>query len=235
MIPPDASLVLSKEWLADRAELTGIMFNAEGLRAGLADALSHTRLHLQIIEENLLADGRKWLCSGDRPSSSDVHVLWIFDWMMRPKEMMGMKHAYPELLNEKNYPRTIAWVNRMEESFQAAREKNGSPKSISDDEALLMIEQAQQWEPAQLVVDESDLTGLKKGDETDLIALDSAQAAGIRRRDVGHLEGLTVTSATIGTKTKNGVDMRIHYQRANVRVAKAGDGPRLAASEISKL
>lgn len=235
MIPPDATLMVGKDWVADRQELSGRSFDAESMRAGLPDALSHARLHLQIVEENLLADGRKWLSGKEVPGLADVHVLWIFDWMMRTKKQMGMRQAYPEILNEKNYPKTIAWADRMEAAFQAAREKQGAPKMLSNDEVVELVEKSGYWEPEQLPVDETDPTGLKRGDETDLIALDSAPITGIRRRDVGKLEGLTVTCATIGTKTKNGVDVRIHYQRANVRAAKAGDGPRLEASEIPKL
>lgn len=235
LIPKDASLALSKEWLADRAELTGIKFDAESLQKTLPDALAHARLHLQIVEEDLLADGRKWLSGGDEPGISDIHILWIFDWMMRPKERMGMKHAYPWLMNEQNYPRTIAWVERMEERFKAARNKNGAPKQLSDDEVVEMIENSGYWESEQLVIDENDPSGLRRGDETDLIALDSAPTTGVSRRDVGKLEGLTITTAVVGTKTKTGVPVRIHYQRTNVRVAKAGDKPRLSASEIPKL
>lgn len=234
MIPPDASLVQDKAWLDDRAELTGIQFSEEGLKDGLKDALSHARLHLRIIEEELMGDERKWLSGGESPGLSDVHVLWVFDWMTRPKDRMGMKHAYPWLLNGENYPKTFAWIDRMEGAFKAAQAKNPPPQVLSDDEAVKLIESASYFEPAQLTVDESDPTGLKKGDEIDLIALDSAPSTGISRRDVGTLGGLTVTSATIATKTKNNVEVRIHYQRANVLVAKAGGEPRLAASEIPK-
>ena len=38
----------------------------------------------------------------------------------------------------------------------------------------------------------------------------------------------------IETATKNAVKVRIHYQRANVRVAPASSEPRLTASEIPK-
>ena len=231
MIPPDASLMQIEEWRADRSELIGIPFTPDTLNAVLPDALAHTRLHLQMIEQNFLKDGRKWL-SRDNPGLSDVHVLWIFDWMMRPKERMGMRHAYPDLLNEKNYPKTFAWVDRMDKATEDARKKNGEPKRLTDDEVVAMVEKSAYWEPDDLFVDDSDPSGLKKGDETDLIALDSASQTGSRRRDVGKLEGLTVTSATIGTKTKSGVDIRIHYQRTNVRVASASGAPRLTASEI---
>lgn len=235
MIPADATLALSKEWLADRSELTGIKFDGNTLEATRPDALSHARLHLGMVENYLLADGRKWLQGGDHPSVSDVNVLWIFDWMLRPKERMGMRHAYPDLLDPEKYPKTFAWVDRIDQAMQAARRASGEPKRLSDDEAVSMVEKATFWQPDDLVVDATDPSGLRKGDKVDLIALDSAPATGISRRDVGKLEGLTVTSATISTTTQNGVDARIHYQRANVRVASASDKPRLTASEIPKL
>lgn len=231
MIPPDASLAQNPAWINDRAELTGIQFSEEGLKAGLNDALSHARLHLQIVEDDLMGDGRNWLSEGDIPGLADVHVLWVFDWMTRSREEMGMMHAYPWLLNAQNYPKTFAWIERMQKLFRSRQERN-PPRHVSEDEAVQMIEGASYFEPSQLAVDESDPTGLRKGEEVDLIALDSAPAAGMSRRDVGKLEGLTVTSVVISTRTKNGVEVRIHYQRANVRVAKASGDPRLSASEI---
>ena len=232
MIPPDASLMQIKEWIADRSELLGTPFTTDMLKQVLPDALAHARLHLQMVEQNLLGDGREWLFPGDKPSVSDVHVLWIFDWMMRPKERMGMRHAYPELLNESNYPRIFAWVKRMDSAINRIREKNGEPTQLSEDDAVAVIEKASYWESEQLIVDSSDPSSLKRGDQVDLIALDSAPETGSKRRDVGRLEGLTVTSAAIAITTKNQVDLRIHYQRTNVRVTAAGDGPRLSASEV---
>ena len=235
LIPADASLALKQDWLDDRRELTGVNFNAESLGRARPDALSQTRIHLQIVEESLLADGRKWLGGNDGPGISDVHAMWIFDWMMRPKERMGMRHAYPWLLNDKNYPKTIAWVDRMEEAFQTARRSNGAPKQLSDDDVVQMIESSTYWESNQLEIDQHDPSGLRRDDTVDLIALDSAPATGVSRRDVGKLAELTVRNATIESNTKNGTDVRIHYQRANARVAKAGNQARLTASEIPKL
>lgn len=248
MITPDASLVQDQAWLNDRAELTGVQFSPDGLKGGKKDALSHTRVHLKIVEDDLLADGRPFL-NGEKPGLADIHVLWIFDWMMRPSDQMGMAHAYPWLLNEQNYPRTLGWVDRMKAEFSAVQDGN-PPKNISDDEAIQLIEVSDFWEPLQLPVDESDPVELKRGDEVDLIALDSASAAGTNRRgecfrhmvrnhvnhsvDVGKLEGLTVNTATIRTETANGATVRIHYQRTNVRVVEAGRQPRLRASEIPK-
>lgn len=232
MIPPDASLMQIKEWIADRSELIGMPFDRDMLKQVAPDALTHARLHLQMVEQNLLGDGRQWLFSGDKPSLGDVHVLWIFDWMMRPKERMGMKHAYPELLNEKSYPLTCAWVQKMDQTIEEIEEKNGVPKRLSEDDAVAMIEESDYWEPSELFVDSSDPSKLSKGDEVDLIGLDLTPETGSKRRDVGSLEGLTVTSATIMIKTKNNVDVRVHYQRANVRVAAASGAPRLNASEI---
>lgn len=234
LIPRDAALALSPAWLADRAELTGRQFDGEAMAKTLPDALAHARLHLRVAEEDLLADGREWL-AGDAPGLADIHVLWIFDWMMRPPERMGMRQAYPDILNAAKYPRTIAWVERMEEKFQSMRKAQGGPRELNEDEAVAMIEGAGFWQPTELGVDTEDPSGLKRGDETDLIALDSAPRTGLLRRDVGKLAGLTVNSAAVETRTKNGVEVRIHYPRNSVRVAKAAGGARLSASEIPKL
>jgi len=231
LITPDASLVQEQAWLDDRAELTGWQFSAERLSAGATDALCHARLHLRVVEEELLADGRRWLSGGEQPSLADIHLLWVFDWMWRPKELMGMAHAYPSLLNEQNYPRVVAWIRSMEKAFDAAQRSSPSDW-VSDDEAIALIESSRYFESEVLKIDTHDPTRLVRGELVDLIALDSAPATGIARRDIGPLEGLTVTSVAIRTRTTNDVDIRIHYQRANVRVARAGDHPRLNASQI---
>ena len=154
MIPADATLALSEEWLADRSELAGIRFDGKTLEATRPDALSQARLHLGMIEDYLLADGRKWLQGGDHPSVSDVNVLWIFDWMLRSKERMGMRHAYPDLLDEKKYPKTFAWVERIDQAMKAARKANGEPKKLSNDEVVAMVEKSKFWQPNGLVVDQ---------------------------------------------------------------------------------
>ena len=146
-----------------------------------------------------------------------------------------MAAAYPDILNRTKYPKTIAWVDRMEKAFQDARQRQGAPKDLTEDETVQLIEASGWWQPAELEVDCQDPSGLKRGDNTDLIALDSAPQTGLLRRDVGKLAGLTVSTAAVSVQTKNGVDVRIHYQRNNVRVAKAGGGARLSASEIPKL
>ena len=235
LIPADALLMLSQSWRNDRAELMGRPFEVENLKKGLPDALAQARGHLETVEAELLGDGRNWLGGGEEPGLADVHVLWIFDWMFRPKERMGMRDAYPEMLNRERYPRTMAWAARMEEVVAKAREEVGSQREIGEEEVVKAIEGAEFWRDGDLVVDGNDPSGLKRGDEVDLIALDSAPKTGSSRRDVGTLEGLTVRSATIGTSTEHGVDVRIHYQRQNVRVAKASGAPRLAATEIPKL
>jgi len=231
LITPDASLVQDQAWLDDRAELTGRQFSAEGLSAGATDALCHARLHLRIVEEELLADGRRWLSGGEQPGLADIHLLWVFDWMWRPKELMGMAHAYPLLLNEQQYPKVVAWIRSMDEAFNAAQ-RSIPNVWVTDNEAVDLIESSQYFEPKVLPVDPKDPVQLGRGDLVDLIALDSAPATGIARRDVGLLEGLTVTSVAIKTRTNNNVHVRIHYQRANVRVARAGDHSRLDASQI---
>jgi len=226
MIPGDALLVQDPKWVDDREEMTGRRFTKEGMQAGLPDALAHTRLHLQIVEDCLLADGREWIAGGKEPSLADVHIGWAFDWMLRPSKLMGMRDVYPDLLNEKNYPRTFKWIERIGKAVEDARKRNGNLKVLTDDEAVKMIENSGYYELEHLEIDEKDPTGLKKGQETDIFPTD--MASGFVHRDSGKLVGLTVNSVTVQTKTTGGAEVRIHYPRTNIKVAEAvKKGPNL--------
>lgn len=218
LIPPDAPLLGDPKFLADRAPMIGGMFTAEGRKAGLPDGLAATRMHLQLVEEWLLGDGRPFI-AGEKPGLADVHLGWAFDWMLRPKERLGMKHVYPVLLNEEKYPRMFAWIERINKTVEEARKPDGPLKVLSDDEAVRTIEKSGYFEPNELVMDGEDPTGLKKGEETDVYPTD--MPTGFVHRDSGKLVGLSVNSATVQTKTTGGVDVRIHYPRQNIKVAKA--------------
>lgn len=218
LIPPDTTLVHDPKWLDDREEMTGRRFTAEGQKAGLTDGLASTRMHLQLVEECLLGDGRAFI-AGEKPGLGDVHLGWAFDWMLRPKERIGMRHAYPDLLNERKYPRVFAWIERINKAVEEARERSGPLKVLNDKDVVKTIEESGYYEPAHLAFDNEDPTGLKEGQETDIYPTD--MASGFVHRDRGKLIGLTVNSVTVQTKTMDGVEVRIHYPRQNIKVAKA--------------
>ncbi|KAF2105076.1 glutathione s-transferase-related protein-like protein [Rhizodiscina lignyota] len=222
LISPDAKLVQDPSWLEDRYQLSGFRFSKEAMEQIRPDALAAARMHLDIVENMLLGDGREWISGGEEPGLADVHVGWPFDWMLRDPEKMGMKHAYPELLNEQKYPKMFAWIDRLNRFMEEKRKEQGELKMLSSDEAVKLIENSSLFEHEELDIVEWDPTGLKKGAEVDLFATDVPN--GFQNRDTGELIGLTAGRVTVKAKTKDGIDVRIHYPRINIKIAPSTTG-----------
>lgn len=217
LITPDAKLVQDQAWLDDREQLTGRRFSEDAMREYLPDALAAARIHLDLVEGML--DGREWIGGGEEPGLADVHLGWVFDWMLRGPEEMGMRWAYPEVLHEKKYLRVFGWIERLNRVVAEKRKEQGELKVLKDDEAVSMVEQARWFEGEELEMLEWDPTGLKRGNEVDLYATDVLN--GWQNRDTGELVGLRADRVSVRTNTKNGVDVRIHYPRINIRITKA--------------
>lgn len=197
----------------------GIRYTAEGVKAGLPDGLAAMRMHLGLMEEWLLGDGREFVGDVSTPGLADVHLGWAFDWMLEPPELMGMKHAYPELLNGKRCPKVFQWIERIRKAVEEARERLGPLKVVSDDEVVKMTEDSGYFETNWVGIDDTDPTGLRKGEEIDIYPTD--MASGFVHRDSGKQVELTVNGVTVETPTKNGPEVRIYYPRQNIRVTKA--------------
>lgn len=246
LVPYDYFVAQSQAWIEDRRQLTGWTTTREGMAEKVPDAQTAARTNLKILN-GLLSDGREFLAAaaasstttptatgvegrGDnhKPGLADVHVGWVFDWMYRGEGPASMKYAYPELLNEEENARVVAWVKRInvavEQKKQDATDTAGPlypMVRIDEDQAVRMIEEAALWEPDTLDMVQWDPTGLQ--DQRGVVEVDlytTDLPSGIQNKDTGELVGLTADKVTIATRTKNGVGVRIHYPRSNVKVAR---------------
>ncbi|KAK6379216.1 hypothetical protein LTS17_006134 [Exophiala oligosperma] len=238
LVTYDYFVAQSREFIEDRKQLTGWTTTKEGMAEKIPDAQTSTRITLEILD-GMLSDGRQFLGTVDdrqRPGLADVHVGWVFDWLYRGQGKGSMKNAYPELLDQTQNARVVAWVKRINEVVEDKKKQKTTSHSdnsssgrfplypirkIDEDQAVKMIEEAEFWEEETLQMVRWDPTNLQneKGVEVDLYTTDLP--SGFRNKDTGELVGLTAEKVTIVTKTKNGVSVRIHYPRSNVKVARA--------------
>jgi hypothetical protein len=118
------------------------------------------------------------------------------------------------------YPKTFAWRQRYQEACQAAKEKLGACPVIEGPEAAKRII-GSEFHEQNLVVDENDFIGTKKGADVEVWPIDDH--SGRKNREVGELVGLTYQEAVVEKKTKNGeARVRVHLPRWNYRVEPAG-------------
>ena len=211
----DTLLERGSEWLEDRQQLMGRKFTKEALDSIRPDVLATARVYLNTVQ-TILKDGRDYI-SGSDPSLADVHLSWAFNWMLNMEDG-AFKDAYPELLDEEKYPDVFRWISKL--NVLVDEEKRERPiETLSEDQTIDLLETASLFEPGTLNMIEWDPTGFEKGTKVDLYTTDVP--SGIQNKDTGELIGLTDDNVTMGGKTKNGVDVRIHYPRLNVKIARS--------------
>ena len=90
--------------------------------------------------------------------------MWVFDWLL---EMItgGLPE---EVFSAKTYPKTFAWRGRYREALEAAKRELGNLPVIEGPEATKRI-LGSDYHEQNLVVDESDFVGVKKGAEVPLL------------------------------------------------------------------
>jgi glutathione S-transferase len=215
LIPPNAPITRDPLWLEDRAEMSGRKWDAGVMAAGRPEAMAHMRMHFDFVERGLMGDGREWVLGGGKLSLADVHAIWPFDWALQPYMVGGLPE---DVISEKVFPKTWAWVRRFNEAYREAVGRNGSPQVLSAEETVRRIEGAGYFED-EGVVDPADPLRLEKGQIVDVFPTD--MASGFAHRDSGKLLSISVMDVCIQTKTKNGKDIRIHFPRTNFKISKA--------------
>lgn len=215
LIPLDAFLARGPRWIEDRRQLTGWTINKEILEEKLPDALVGARIQLNLVEM-LLRDGRPWI-TGEQPGLSDIHLGFIFDWILRGEGELSAKNAHPELFQDKKYSTVMDWNARLT-SLVAEKKKQAPIERLTDCQTVKLIEESEFWEDEELEILDWDPTNLEKGTEIDLMTTDVP--SGFQNRDTGRLVGMTANRVTITGETQNNINVRIHYPRTNVKAAK---------------
>ena len=123
LIPSDSPHMKEKEWVHDRKRMTGGQFYPDMMVTGRPEGLAH-----QWIYFGLLGNGRWWILSGESPSMAGVHAMWVFDWLLGPKMLDPIPE---EVISDKVYSRTFAWVRRFDEYVEELRNKSGAVEDLS--------------------------------------------------------------------------------------------------------
>jgi hypothetical protein len=145
---------------------------------------------------------------GTLANKVSMTAVWPFHWLR------GLKGALPaDYISAQNFPKVYAWVERFDQAVKAAAKKAGKPKTIKGPEALEIISSSE-FAEAEGTVDETDPTGLKKGQEIEVWPIDS----GFSRKDRGRFVKLDGAEIVIDGKTKDGLAVRIHAPRHGFRV-----------------
>jgi hypothetical protein len=106
------------------------------------------------MENELLADGRKYLLNGPEPTFADIHGIWTFQWT---------RNLEWEVFIEKTYPTTFAYIDRFVEALAKKQDQiGGPPAELSDKETVETILRSDFFEP-EAAVDEIDPLKLTKG------------------------------------------------------------------------
>lgn len=215
LIPPDSDILKDEEWCKDRLEMTGNKFNAESIKKGRPENVAHARMYFNTMENELLADGRKFLLNGADPTLLDIHGIWTFHWATTKGLLLREALDKEGTVDEKQFPRTFAYVDRFADAMAKKQLKNGKPEKLSDEETIKTILDSDFFEP-EGKVDERDPLKLKKGQVVEIWPVES----GFNHHDKGELVSIGVNEVAIASKTEVGDGLlRIHYPRANIRIS----------------
>ena len=215
LIPPDAEILKDEEWCNDRLEMTGNRFNIETIKKGRPENVAHARMYFNTMENELLADGRKFLLGGPEPTLLDIHGIWTFHWATSKGFRLRETLDKEGVIDEKHFPRTYAYVDRFVDAIATKQLNNGKPEKLSDEETIKAVLDSDFFE-AEGAVDELDPLKLKKGQLVEIWPVES----GFNHHDKGELVSISVGEVVIASKPQVGDGLlRIHYPRTNIRIS----------------
>lgn len=142
-----------------------------------------------------------------RLANAKTQAIWIFDWLN------GLKGALPgELISEKHFPKTYAWIARFNSVLQGAKSQAPKPATLKGDIAAQRIFNASYAEN-DLGVDQMDPLGLQQGASVEVFPMDS----GSRHHDRGSLIGLSEDEVVLSVQAEGQV-VHVHYPRTGFRI-----------------
>jgi len=240
LIPSDMPLLKDEKFRRDREDYTGRSWSRENIDKGRPEALVEIRGAFGFLEESVLGDGREWvLGNGEGLTLADIEGMWFYSRCWRGRGLMrfffgclavwpfhwlkGLKGSLPpEYISAKQFPRTFAWIERFNDVVMGAMKENGKAKAVTGPEADEKIG-SEGFAEEEANVDESDPTGLKKGEMVEVWPIDS----GFSRKDRGKLVGLSTREVVIEGRMEGGGEVRIHCPRHGFRVRRLKGGERL--------
>ena len=129
-----------------------------------------------------------------------------------------MKGALPpDVISEELYPKVFSWIGRFKKAISAAKSSAPKPARLKGADAVKQIVAAEYAEDEE-DVDQSDPSGLKKGEDVQVWPIDS----GFGHKDRGRLVSLTSKEVVIAKQSKVGAkEIHVRTPRHGFRIAKA--------------
>lgn len=211
LLPLDLPLLNDPAYYRDRGDFLGRVLSTEGMKAGRPEALGEMARAFGFLETTLLADGRDWILSTEKPSLADIEAVWPFHWLI------GLPGALPaDRFSPSVYPRVYAWIQRFQNAVTEAKKQLGKPKSLTGEEAATAIFGAA-YSEAEKGVDAQDAKGLSRGDAVVVRPTDT----GASGKDRGFLIGIDGEEVVLDVDGDGG-SVRVHAPRHGFRV-KSGE------------
>lgn len=211
LIPVEMPLLNDPKFTKDREDYTGRSWSRAAILKGRPEALVEVRSAFELLERALIGDGRKWILGNEGPSVVDIEGVWLFLWVR------GMKGALPgNLISEKQFPKTWAWMDRFEAAVKEAGQKMGRPKTVKGEEAVRIVMEGGFVEEVG-EVEALDPSGLKKGEEVEVWPTDT----GFNHKDRGSLVKLDREEIVVEKSMGDGsTKVRVHAPRHGFRVVR---------------
>ena len=207
-IPVDHPLVVDEGFIKDRTELWDEDWSPEYRKTKRGPAVEQMQGFFSFLENTLLSDGRDFVLGTKEPMLADIQSAWIFEWMV------SIPGSFPEdKISKDIFPKTFAWCQRYRDAVDKATNAI-KPEEIDGAEAAKRLEKAS---TSSTKVEANAASGLKEGQDVEVAPADTGKT-GVQK---GKLLGLDDIESVVGSKTKSGAQIRVHFPRFNFKVVLA--------------
>lgn len=188
--------------IKDRSDLLGRKINPAAMAANTARPLSELSSHLASIEEQL-NDGREWLFDTVTPGLADISVHFVLAWI-KPMPTSA------SLFDEKRYPNTLKWLNRLSELLKSKQKAQGTPEVLKGEAAGADITSSNHEPDAVVGFDarEAQRLNVKLGDVIQVAPEDTGRSY----PTLGKLVALNLEEVVLEIQAKKG-KLRCHFPR----------------------
>ncbi|BFZ62964.1 hypothetical protein YB2330_004076 [Saitoella coloradoensis] len=214
--PASFPIFKNKQFLKDREAFSGRSWQPEHLAKVRPGALAEFKAYVDIIENEVLADGRDWVLGTEKCGMGDVQLSWVVDWVIN-----GLG-ATKGLIDQDTHPKTCAWLSRFRKAV-----KDGTTtikrSSIKGEEAKAKILATNTF--ADVQHDEKDpQLGDCVGQDVSVVPEDT----GTSHPQVGKLVAANSGEVVVEVQVASGEGaIRVHFPRIGFRVVKGGKGAKL--------
>ncbi|KAF2090763.1 hypothetical protein K490DRAFT_71103 [Saccharata proteae CBS 121410] len=218
LLSPKHLMLKDPKWVQDREELSdGFRMTPDVMAVLRPGSLSNIRNVLHMIDGTFLADGRTWIDGGQKPSLSDLHIVWVFDWIFHDPFMKDSITTKEREDLEHELPRAFRWMrnwrNVISKAAASDLEWTSTEKSLEGHDAVAIIVNAGYVE-GEGDVDTTDPTGLSRNQVVEVWPTDY----GSKAREKGRLVRLTVEEIVLEKQEPEVNGIRLHFPRTGYAI-----------------